>query len=145
VAVERSLGGVFVVQAVESESLLAQSSLRGLSTSPRGLWRVGNWPGEVTLEGITCQHAETSRERSDILSIKEVVAGSMLVRFTKSINQTHASMPPTSSTSSALPLVCMKYRAGVQYADLSCVTAQEVQLDSKRESSVELIPKSIDD
>lgn len=74
VTFERGLGWFVVVQAIEPNGLLAQSFLGTLSTSPLGLGRIGNGPGEVALEGITCQHAEVLREGSDVLSVQKVVA-----------------------------------------------------------------------
>jgi hypothetical protein len=55
---------------------------------------------------------------------------------------THASRPPTSSTSSESPVSSStKYRAGAQYADLSCLTAQDVQLPPRREFISASMPK----
>jgi hypothetical protein len=55
---------------------------------------------------------------------------------------THASRPPTSSTSSESPVSSStKYRAGAQYADLSCLTAHDVQLPPRREAMSASKPK----
>lgn len=52
-------------------------------------------------------------------------------------------MPPTCWTILAVPFLYMKYKGGVQYADLSWVTSHEVQLDCRRSSEVVLKPKSV--
>ncbi len=40
---------------------------------------------------------------------------------------TYTSIPPTCSTMTVLPFEWTKFKVGVQYADLSCSTAHDVQ------------------
>lgn len=47
-----------------------------------------------------------------------------------------------SGTTSNWPLSCIKYIAGVQYADMSSATPQLVQFDFKRSSEVEVALKA---
>lgn len=67
------LAGVVIVHAIEAEGLLAQGSLRALGTEPERLWGIGDWPGEIALEGITGNHTEPWRESLDVFSVEEVV------------------------------------------------------------------------
>ena len=67
------LGGNIVVHTIEPDGLLAQGFLRTLGTEPERLRGIGDWPGEVALEGITCNHTEAWREGLDVFSVEQVV------------------------------------------------------------------------
>lgn len=56
--------------------------------------------------------------------------------------ETHDLWGGFSGTISTVPLSCMKYMAGLQYADMSCATPQLVQLDSSRSSAVAVVLKA---
>jgi hypothetical protein len=68
------LGGLVVVQAVESNGLLAEEGLVGGQTGrgPEGLLKVG--PGEVTEPVVASNDAQVGRERLDVVSTLKVVA-----------------------------------------------------------------------
>lgn len=76
VTTKRGFSLLFVVQAVETKGLLLESRLGGLVTSPLGLGRIGDGPGEVALEGVTSKHTESLREGLDIFAIQKVVPSS---------------------------------------------------------------------
>lgn len=66
VAVERALGGLLVVEAVETESGLTKEGLGVVrSSAPKGFLDIGNRVGEVALVGITGDHLEASWEASE--------------------------------------------------------------------------------
>lgn len=143
VTVQGSLSGLVVVQAIETNGLLAQGSLRALITEPERLGGIGDRPGKVALEGIASEHTEVRREGLDVLSIKKIVTVPV-----RSVNRnqgaTYASMPPASVANSAVPLECKKYRAGCQYAERSCLTAHEVQSPACSEASSAFMAKLLD-
>jgi hypothetical protein len=76
-AIKCSFGRSGVIQAVKSKGFLFKSLLGNLGAGPVGLRGIRNRPSEVTLERVSCEHAESCRERVDLLAgslVVEVIA-----------------------------------------------------------------------
>lgn len=79
VAVERTLGGLGIVEAVESESGLTEEWLLCIFAEPEGFLDIGDGVSEVALVGVACDHLETSGEGGKGcvagIGVEEVVSG----------------------------------------------------------------------
>jgi len=82
VAVERTFGGLGVVETVESDGGLAEERLFSILAGPERLLDVGDGVGEVTLVGVACDHLEASGEGGKggitCVGVQEVVSGRVL-------------------------------------------------------------------
>jgi len=68
VTVERALGCLLVVEAVESKSGLAEEGLLSELAGPEGLFNIRDRVGKVSLVGVASNHLKTLRESSDRLA-----------------------------------------------------------------------------
>ena len=77
VAEQRILWLTLVVETVEADGLLSETTLGGLLTGPRRDRRVGNGQGELAASGVTSDHGESGGEGLG-LAAEQVVAMSFV-------------------------------------------------------------------
>jgi hypothetical protein len=94
VTVQRTLGSLGVVEAVESKSGLAEESLGVVwSLVPVGLWNIWYRVREVALVGVTSNHLKSLWECGNIglasIGVKEVVSGVVVSELVVSETNKH--------------------------------------------------------